>query len=140
VDALGDSADGIVGEMPSGLPGPKAPNAAGQAWVDKFVGLYKHQVPAGAWIFYTAVYAWANAAEKVGDAYDFKAVNAYLQKHGYEGHQGLMKWDEHNVMRAQPSSPVVHYQVQNGELVPIFTDPPLTPYAKGAFMTPPWIK
>ena len=140
VDAMGSQADGVVGEMPAGLPAPIAPNAAGQAWVDKFVKLYKHQVPAGAWIFYTAVYAWANAAEKVGDAYDFKAVNAYLQKNGYEGHQGLMKWDEHNVMRAQPSSPVVHYQVQKGELVPIFTDPPLTPYPKGSFITPPWIK
>ena len=140
VDAMGSQADGVVGEMPAGLPAPMAPNAAGQAWVDKFVKLYNHQIPAGAWIFYTAVKAWANAVENVGDAYDFKAVNAYLQKNGYEGHQGHMKWDEHNVMRAQPSSPVVHYQVQKGELVPIFTDPPLTPYAKGSFVTPPWIK
>ncbi len=140
VDAMGSQADGVVGEMPAGLPAPMAPNAAGQAWVDKFVKLYNHQIPAGAWIFYTAVKAWANAVENVGDAYDFKAVNAYLQKNGYEGHQGHMKWDEHNVMRAQPSSPVVHYQVQKGELVPIFTDPPLTPYAKGSFITPPWIK
>jgi len=140
VDAMGSQADGIVGEMPAGLPAPKAPNAAGQAWVDKFVGLYKHQIPAGAWIFYTAVKAWAHAVEQVGDAYDFKAVNKYLQKNGYEGHQGLMKWDEHNVMRAQPSSPVVHYQVQNGELVPIFTDPPLTPYPYGKFQKPRWIK
>jgi ABC-type branched-subunit amino acid transport system substrate-binding protein len=35
-----------------------------QAWVDKFVGLYKHQVPAGAWIAYTAVKAWANAVAR----------------------------------------------------------------------------
>ena len=140
VDAMGSQADGIVGEMPAGLPAPKAPNAAGQAWVDKFVGLYKHQIPAGAWIFYTAVKAWAHAVEQVGDAYDFKAVNAYLQKNGYEGHQGLMKWDKDNVMRAQPSSPVVHYQVQKGELQPIFTDPPLTPYPNSSFKVPRWIK
>jgi len=140
VDAMGDTADGVIGEMPAGLPAPKAPNAAAQAWVDKFIGLYNHQIPAGAWIFYTAVKAWANAAEQVGDAYDFKAVNQYLQENGYEGLQGLIKWDEVNVARAQPSSPVVHYQVQNGELVPIFTDPPLTPYPHGQFKKPRWVK
>ena len=140
VDTLGTLADGIVGEMPSGLPGPKAPNAAGQAWVDKFVSLYKHQVPAGAWIAYTAVKAWANAVVKVGDAYDFKAVNAYIQKHGYEAEMGLIKWDKSNVLRAQSGAPVVHYQVQGGELQPIFTDPPLTSYPGTTFKKPRWIK
>ncbi len=140
VDALGKSADGIVGEMPSGLPGPKAPNKKGQAWVDKFVSLYKHQVPAGAWIAYTAVKAWANAVVQVGDAYDFKKVNAYLSKNGYEGEMGSIKWDKDNVIRAQSGAPVVHYQVQKGELAPIFTDPPLTPYKGSTFIKPPWIK
>ena len=140
VDALGTSADGIVGEMPSGLPGPKAPNAAGQAWVDKFVSIYKHQVPAGAWIAYTAVKAWANAVTNVGDAYDFKAVNAFIKENGYEGELGLIKWDDENVLRAQSGAPVVHYQVQGGELQPIFTDPPLTPYAGTTFKVPSWIK
>ncbi|MDM8515534.1 ABC transporter substrate-binding protein [Desulfobacterales bacterium HSG16] len=140
VDALGKSADGIVGEMPSGLPGPKAPNEKGQAWVDKFISLYKHQVPAGAWIAYTAVKAWANAVVQVGDAYDFKKVNAYLSKNGYEGEMGSIKWDKDNVLRAQAGAPVVHYQVQNGELAPIFTDPPLTPYKGSTFIKPPWIK
>ena len=140
VDTLGTTADGIVGEMPSGLPGPKAPNAAGQAWVDKFVKINKHQVPAGAWIAYTAVKAWAHAVEKVGDAYDFKAVNAYIQKNGYKGELGLIKWDKDNVLRAQAGAPVVHYQVQGGELQPIFTDPPLTPYEGTTFKVPRWIK
>ena len=140
VETLGTTADGIVGEMPSGLPGPKAPNAAGQAWVDKFVKINKHQVPAGAWIAYTAVKAWAHAVEKVGDAYDFKAVNAYIQKHGYEGEMGLIKWDKDNVLRGQAGAPVVHYQVQGGELQPIYTDPPLTPYPNSSFKVPRWIK
>ncbi|MBC8443526.1 MAG: ABC transporter substrate-binding protein [Deltaproteobacteria bacterium] len=140
VDALGKSADGIVGEMPSGLPGPKAPNAAGQAWVDKFVRLNKHQVPAGAWIAYTAVKTWAHAVKEVGDAYDFKAVNAYIQQNGYTGELGLIKWDKDNVLRAQAGAPVVHYQVQGGELQPIFTDPPLKPYPGTTFQVPPWIK
>ena len=46
LDSLGTKAAGIVGEMPSNSPGPKAPNAKAQAWLDKFVSLYKHQVPA----------------------------------------------------------------------------------------------
>jgi len=140
IDALGTNADGIVGEMPSAMPAPKAPNAAGQAWVDKFVSLYKHQIPAGSWIMYTSVKAWAHAVEQVGDAYDFKAVNAYIQKNGYVAEQGLIKWDSENVLRAQPGAPIVHYQVQGGELQPIFTDPPLTPYPGSAVKVPVWIK
>ena len=89
---------------------------------------------------YTAVKAWAHAVEKVGDAYDFKAVNAYIQKNGYEGELGLIKWDKNNVLRAQAGAPVVHYQVQGGELQPIFTDPPLTPYPNSSFKVPRWIK
>jgi branched-chain amino acid transport system substrate-binding protein len=140
VENLGESADGIVGEMPTGLPAPVAPNAAGQAWVDKFVGLYKHQIPAGSWATYTGVMAWANAVKEVGDAYDFKAVNKYLRDNGYEGHQGLIKWDQDNVLRAQAAAPVVHYQVQNGELQPIYTDPPTKAYKDSKFMVPRWIK
>ena len=140
VEILGKKADGIVGEMPTGLPGPVAPNPAGQAWIDKYVGLYKHQIPAGSWATYTGVMAWANAVKNVGDAYDFKAVNKYLQANGYEGHQGLIKWDKDNVLRAQPAAPVVHYQVQNGELAAIYTDPPTKAYKDSKFNVPRWIK
>ena len=140
VENLGAGADGIVGEMPTGLPGPVAPNAAGQAWIDKFVKLYNHQIPAGSWATYTGIKAWANAVAAVGDAYDFKAVNAYLRKNGYEGHQGLIKWDKDNVLRAQEAAPVVHYQVQGGELKTIFTDPPTKPYKDSQFIVPRWIK
>lgn len=139
VNALGTKADGLIGEMPAGLPGPQGPNPAGQAWLDKWKRLYNYQVPAGAWITYTAVKAWANAVTKVGDAYNFKAVNKYLKDHGYEAEQGLMKWDKDNVLRAQNGSPIVHYQVQGGELQAIFTDPPLTPYPHGKFIKPRWI-
>lgn len=140
VENLGDSADGIVGEMPTGLAGPVAPNAAGQAWIDKFVKLYNHQIPAGSWATYTGVMAWANAVTAVGDAYNFKAVNTYLRENGYEGHQGLIKWDRDNVLRAQEAAPVVHYQVQGGELKTIFTDPPTKPYKDSQFIVPRWIK
>ena len=89
---------------------------------------------------YTAVKAWANAVVNVGDAYNFKAVNAYIKDNGYVGELGLIKWDKDNVLRAQAGAPVVHYQVQGGELQPIFTDPPLTPYPYGKFQLPRWIE
>ena len=140
VESLGKDADGIIGEMPSGIPAPKAPNAEAQAWVDKFVSTYKHQIPAGAWIAYTAVKAWADAVTHVCDAYDFKAVNAYIKEKGYDGLLGHIQWDKDNVLRAQAGAPVVHYQVQGGELQPIFTDPPLAPYPGTKFIVPSWIK
>lgn len=140
INVLGTKADGLVGEMPAGLPAPKAPNAAAQAWLEKWDALYKHQVPAGAWITYTAVKAWANAVTQVGDAYDFKGVNKYLKENGYEGIQGKITWDKDNVLRLQAGSPVVHYQVQGGELQTIFTDPPMTPYPGSKFIKPRWIK
>ncbi|MCJ7830385.1 MAG: ABC transporter substrate-binding protein [Desulfobacterales bacterium] len=140
IQNLGKDADGIVGEMPTGMPGPVAPNAASQAWLDKFIGLYKHQLPAGSWATYTGVMAWASAVKAVGDAYDFKAVNKHLKESGYEGLQGLIKWDKDNVLRAQAAAPVVHYQVQNSELQTIFTDPPTTPYKNSKFQPPRWIK
>jgi ABC-type branched-subunit amino acid transport system substrate-binding protein len=140
IDVLGTTADGLIGEMPAGLPGPKAPSAAGQAWLDKWHHLYQYQVPAGAWITYTAVKAWANAVTQVGDAYDFEAVNHYLKTHGYAGAQGRMMWDEDNVLRAQTGSPIVHYQVQGGELNTIFTDPPLKPYPNARFIKPRWVQ
>jgi branched-chain amino acid transport system substrate-binding protein len=110
------------------------------AWIDKFVKLYKHQIPAGSWATYTGIMAWANAVKVVGNAYDFKAVNKYIQENGYMGHQGLIKWDKDNVLRAQTAAPVVHYQVQNGELQTIFTDPPTKPYPNATFKIPRWIK
>lgn len=140
VDALGTKADGVVGEMPSNIPGPKAPNAKAQAWLDKFNQLYKHQVPAGSWIMYTAVKAWANAVTQVGDPTDFKAVNKYLKENGYEGELGRIKFDQDNVLRAQDAVPICHYQVQGGELQTIFADPPMTPYPGSQFKVPGWIK
>lgn len=140
VQNLGKNADGIVGEMPTGMPGPVAPNAECQAWLDKYTRLYKHQLPAGAWATYTGVMAWADAVRAVGDAYDFKAVNKHLKEVGYKGLQGWIKWDKDNVLRAQAAAPVVHYQVQGGELHTIFTDPPTTPYKNSQFSVPRWIK
>ncbi|MCG8684534.1 MAG: ABC transporter substrate-binding protein [Desulfobacterales bacterium] len=140
VNVLGTKADGLVGQMPSGLAGPKAPNAEGQAWLDKWHKLYGYQVPAGAFITYTAVKAWANAVTKVGDAYDFKAVNTYLKENGYKGILGQLEWDKDNVLQLQKGSPVVHYQVQGGELQAIYTDPSMEPYPGSEFIKPRWIK
>lgn len=51
-----------------------------------------------------------------------------------------MKWDDNNVLRAQDAAPVVHYQVQNSELMAIYTDPPTKAYRASNFIFPRWIK
>jgi len=140
VDILGQSADGIIGEMPTAIPGPKAPNQEAQDWLNRYHELYQHQLPAGSWATYTGVMAWAAAVRNAGDAYDFKAVNKHLKEVGYQGLLGHIKWDGSNVMRLQSAVPVSHYQVQQGELVTIFTDPPIKPYKDYSFKVPRWIK
>ncbi|MBC2733607.1 MAG: hypothetical protein HF981_04555 [Desulfobacteraceae bacterium] len=52
----------------------------------------------------------------------------------------MIKWDKDNVLRAQEAAPVVHYQVQNGELMAIYTDPPTKAYRDTKFIVPRWIK
>ncbi|MCH7820782.1 MAG: ABC transporter substrate-binding protein [Proteobacteria bacterium] len=140
VDILGVSADGIIGEMPASIPIPEAPNPQAQAWLNRYFELYGHQVPAGSFATYTGVMAWADAVRNVGDAYDFEAVNKHLIEVGYEGLLGRITWDDEHVLRIQPSAPVSHYQVQGGELVTIFTDPPITPYKDYRFIVPRWIR
>ena len=140
VDVLGTNADGIFGGMAFGLPIPKAPNPKAQAWLNRYYDRYKHQLPVGTWSTYTGVMAWAAAVEAVGDAYDFKAVNKHLKEVGYQGLLGHIKWDDDNVIRLQSAVPMSHYQVQQGELVTIFTDPPLKPYRDYSFKVPRWIK
>ena len=137
---LGKDADGIVGEMPAGMPAPKAPNDKSQVWVDRYMSIYKHPVPAGSWIAYTSVMAWADAVKAVGDEYNFKAVNKHLKDAGYEGLQGRIKFGENNTLHAQLAAPIVHYQVKDGKLVALFTDPPLKPYRDYKFQVPRWIK
>ena len=140
LSTMGKNADGIVGEMPAGMPAPVAPNAKAQAWVDKYMDIYKHTIPAGSWIAYTGVMAWADAVTAVGDEYNFKAVNKHLKEAGYEGLQGKVKFGENNTWHAQSAAPIVHYQVQNGQLVALYTDPPIKPYKDYKFQVPRWIK
>ena len=53
---------------------------------------------------------------------------------------GDIVWGESNTLHPQKGAPIVHYQVQNGELVTLFTDPSLTPYKDSKFIKPRWIK
>lgn len=140
VDTLGKSADGVLGQMPAGVPTPVAPNAETQAWLDKYEKLYKHKLGVGSFITYTSFMAWAEAAKVAGDPYDFKAVNKHLKNVPYKGLMGDITWGEDNTLHAQPGAPIVHYQVQNGELVALFADPPLTPYKDSKFIKPRWVK
>ena len=53
---------------------------------------------------------------------------------------GDIVWGESNTLHPQKGAPIVHYQVQNGELATLFTDPSLTPYKDSKFIKPRWIK
>ncbi len=140
VDTLGKNADGVLGQMPAGVPVPLTPTAEAQAWLDKYKKRYKHDLGVGSFVTYTSFMAWAEAAKAAGDAYDFKAVNKHLKNVPYKGLIGDITWGEDNTLHAQSGAPIVHYQVQNGELVTLFADPPLTPYKDSKFIKPSWIK
>jgi len=140
VETLGKKANGVLGDMPAGVPVPMAPNADAQAWLDKYKKRYKHDLGVGSFVTYTSFMAWAEAAKTAGDAYDFKAVNKHLKQVPYKGLMGDITWGESNTLHPQAGAPMVHYQVQNGELVTLYTDPPVTPYKDNKFITPPWIK
>jgi len=43
-------------------------------------------------------------------------------------------------MRAGGDVPIAHYQVQDGEMIAIFTDPSTKPYKDYVFQVPRWIK
>jgi len=140
VETMGQEANGLLGEVPTAMPTPIAPTAKAQAWVDKFKKLYGHSPQAGSWGAYSGVKIWAAAAEAVGDAYKLKEVVKYIQTHPYEGETGPWMFDKDNVIRAGGAVPCGHFQVQNGELVTIFTDPPTQPYKDFKFIVPRWIK
>ncbi|MCP4746493.1 MAG: ABC transporter substrate-binding protein [Desulfobacteraceae bacterium] len=140
VETMGKQADGLIGEVPTAMPTPQAPTPQAQAWVDRFSKLYKHSPQAGSWAAYSGVNAWAAAVRAVGDETRHAEINAYIKEKGYKGETGWWKWDTDNVMRAGADVPIGHYQVQNGELVTIFTDPPTKPYKNNAFVVPRWIR
>ncbi len=138
--ALGKDADGIIGEMPAGMPASPAPNDACKAWLEKYRALFKHDLPAGSWIAYTGVKLWADAVRKVGNEHDFAAINKQIKEGGYDGLQGKIMFGENNTLHAQKGSPIVHYQVQDGKLTALAVDPPFTFYGGNKFLIPRWIK
>jgi branched-chain amino acid transport system substrate-binding protein len=140
VETMGKEADGLIGEVPTAMPTPVAPTPEAQAWVDRFIKIYKHPPQAGSWAAYSGVKAWATAVVAVGDEHKHDQINAYIRDHGYKGETGWWKWDADNVMRAGGDVPIGHYQVQGGQLVTIFTDPPTKPYKNFKFIVPRWIK
>ncbi|MBF0210411.1 MAG: ABC transporter substrate-binding protein [Desulfamplus sp.] len=140
VGTMGAEADGLIGEVPTAMPTPEAPTPEAQAWLDKFTKIWKHTPQAGSWAAYSGVKAWAAAVEAVGDEKKHKEVCQYISKNGYKGETGMWKWDQDNVMRAGGDVPIAHYQVQNGEMVAIYTDPPTKPYKNYKFQVPRWIK
>jgi ABC-type branched-subunit amino acid transport system substrate-binding protein len=140
VETMGTEADGLLGEVPTAMPTPEAPTSEAQAWLDKFETIWGHVPQAGSWAAYSGVKAWATAVEAVGDEKNHDAVSDHIATHGYKGETGWWKWDEDHVMRAGGDVPIAHFQVQNGEMVAIFTDPPTKPYKNYQFQVPRWIK
>ena len=140
VETMGTEADGLLGEVPTAMPTPEAPTPEAQAWLDKFEAIWGHLPQAGSWAAYSGVKAWAAAVEAVGDEKNHDAVSEYIATQGYKGETGWWKWDEDHVMRAGGDVPIAHFQVQNGEMVAIFTDPPTRPYKDYQFQVPRWIK
>jgi len=138
VETMGKEADGIIGEVPTAMPTPIAPTLQAQQWVMRFTTKWGHPPQAGSWAAYSGVKAWAAAVTAVGNEKDHDAIVKVLETDGYMGETGLWKWDESHVMRAGGSVPFGHYQVQEGELVTIFTDPPTLPYKKFMFQVPWW--
>jgi len=140
LSSLGKDADGIIGEMPAGLPASPPPNEQAKAWLGKYHELYKHDLPAGSWIAYTGVMLWADAVKQVGNENDFAAINKHIREAGYEGLQGKIMFGENNTLHGQEGSPIVHYQVQDGKLKALATDPPFTWYGDNKFVVPRWIE
>ncbi len=140
VETMGKEADGLLGEVPTAMPTPEAPTPEAQAWLDKFETIWGHLPQAGSWAAYSGVKAWAAAVAAVGDEKNHDAVSDYIATNGYKGETGWWKWDEDHVMRAGGDVPIAHYQVQDGEMVAIFTDPPTKPYKDYQFQVPRWIK
>lgn len=140
VETMGKEADGLIGEVPTAMPTPEAPTPEAQAWVDNFKKIWGHQPQAGSWAAYSGVKAWAAAVAAVGDESKHEEINTYIAEKGYKGETGWWKWDKDHVMRAGGDVPIGHYQVQDGELVTIFTDPPTKPYKNFKFITPRWCK
>ncbi|MCK5836235.1 MAG: hypothetical protein KAH09_03125 [Desulfobacula sp.] len=126
--------------MPTAMPTPKAPTPEAQAWLDKFNGIWKHLPQAGSWAAYSGVKAWTTAVVAVGDEKKHEEISNYIAAKGYKGETGWWKWDEDHVMRAGGDVPIAHYQVQDGEMIAIFTDPPAKPYKDYKFQVPRWIK
>ncbi|MBC7322563.1 MAG: Extracellular ligand-binding receptor [Desulfomicrobiaceae bacterium] len=140
LETLGAEGDGLIGEVPTAMPTPEAPTPEAQAWVDRFTSIWGSQPQAGSWAAYSGVKAWAAAVEAVGDEKNYAAVNHYIASNGYKGETGWWKWDEDHVMRGGGDVPFGHYQVQNGTMVTIFTDPPVKPYKHFKFIKPRWIQ
>jgi branched-chain amino acid transport system substrate-binding protein len=140
VETMGQEADGLLGEVPTAMPTPVAPTPQAQAWVERFEKEWGHPPQAGSWAAYSGVKAWAAAVAAVGDPSRHDAICEHIATQGYRGETGWWKWDADHVMRAGGDVPIGHYQVQGGELVTIFTDPPTTAYRDFRFVTPRWIQ
>jgi ABC-type branched-subunit amino acid transport system substrate-binding protein len=145
IQIMGEEANGIIGAtINGGMPLPVAPTAESQDWVDRFTYKYGNPPMAGSPNVYCGVMIWAEAVEAVGDVTAYDAINEYIRTHSFEPIPGIgiYKFDEEQKLPISATSPIPHFQVQNGVLTTIWYGGPYRDYLGNLydFQTPPWIK
>jgi len=139
IQTIGTEGDGIIGAtINGGMPLP-VPPAEAQDWLDSFQQKYGNPPQAGSPNVYCGVMIWAEAVEAVGDVTDYDAINAYIGSHAFEPIPGLgiYEFDDEQKLPISDSSPVPHFQVQDGKLTTIWYGGPYRDYE---FQTPSWIE
>ncbi|MCL4415789.1 MAG: ABC transporter substrate-binding protein [Actinobacteria bacterium] len=115
-ELLGADANGIMG-----WTGAMAlPNEAGNKWSAKYKEKFGVDPGSLSGYVYDAVLMWANAAEKVGNADDHKAIKDYILNNPYQGISGTYDYrgSASNMPKIGADSlPMPYYQVQDGKLV-----------------------
>jgi len=135
---LGDEGEGILGYF-LGIPGPTAPNPKANAWLDQFRNKFNNEPAANTFPTYVGVKWWAEAVEKVGDVKAYKKICDYIASNPYMDIAGRKLWFDEDHKSPIQSWPMAHLQIQNGEMITIYTGPGKG-YLDYKYKLPPWIK
>lgn len=135
---LGKDGQGILGYF-LGIPGPKAPNTAANEWLDKFRKTFNTEPAANTFPTYVGVKWWAKAVAEVGDEKNYTKINEYIAKTPYNDVAGRKLWFDEDHKAPIDSWPMAHLQIQDGEMITVYTGPGKN-YLDYAFAPPPWVK
>jgi ABC-type branched-subunit amino acid transport system substrate-binding protein len=138
---IGAEANGLMGET-NGIPIPEGPTHIADKFLKAFKEKYGNYPQAGGYASYVGVMMWADAVKKFGDVKKYKEINQHIATTTYRDPitEGLVKFDEDNKLPlVMIPFETLHYQVQEGELVTIYTGRGKK-YLCNKFQLPPWIK